>query len=122
MKKLLLLLIASTLFVAADAQVLKRLQDRAKQAAERNAGNKVDRAVNDIMDGKTNSNPKPASENNEAIPASNTSSDAKGKAPVQSLKAYSKFDFVPGDVILYAEDFSQDVVGEFPVKWNTNGS
>ncbi|MBC7572357.1 MAG: OmpA family protein [Spirosoma sp.] len=39
-----------------------------------------------------------------------------------SLKAYSKFDFVAGEKIVAAEDFSQDAVGDFPAKWNTNGS
>jgi outer membrane protein OmpA-like peptidoglycan-associated protein len=44
------------------------------------------------------------------------------KSNPQGLKAYSKYDFVPGEKIVYAEDFAQDVVGEFPLKWNTNGT
>ncbi|WP_041952276.1 OmpA family protein [Spirosoma spitsbergense] len=48
-------------------------------------------------------------------------SGAKTNEPVP-LKAYSKFDFVPGDKIVAAEDFEQDAVGDFPAKWNTNGS
>ena len=35
---------------------------------------------------------------------------------------YSKFDFVPGDKIIYFDDFSQDFIGDFPSKWNTNGT
>ena len=38
------------------------------------------------------------------------------------LEVYSKFDFVPGDKILFFDDFSQDFVGDLPSKWNTNGS
>jgi OmpA-OmpF porin, OOP family len=37
-----------------------------------------------------------------------------------AMKAYSKFDFVAGEKILAVEDFSQDAVGDFPAKWNTN--
>ncbi len=37
------------------------------------------------------------------------------------LEVYSKFDFVPGDKILFFDDFSQDFVGDFPAQWNTNG-
>ena len=33
-----------------------------------------------------------------------------------------KFDFVPGDKILFFDDFAKDFVGDFPSKWNTNGS
>jgi OmpA-OmpF porin, OOP family len=39
-----------------------------------------------------------------------------------SLKSYSKFDFVPGEKIVAMEDFSQDALGDFPAKWNTNGT
>lgn len=40
---------------------------------------------------------------------------------VQDLKSYSKFDFVPGEKVIFFDDFSQDNVGDFPAKWNTNG-
>ena len=33
----------------------------------------------------------------------------------------TKYDFVPGDKILYFEDFAQDAVGDFPALWTTNG-
>ena len=39
-----------------------------------------------------------------------------------SFKSYSKFDFVPGEQVIYFEDFSQDAVGDFPANWNTNAS
>ncbi|MBT8257004.1 MAG: OmpA family protein [Bacteroidia bacterium] len=39
-----------------------------------------------------------------------------------NLEIYSKFDYVPGDKLLYFDDFSQDFIGDFPSKWNTNGS
>ncbi|MEZ4797916.1 MAG: OmpA family protein [Flavobacteriaceae bacterium] len=39
-----------------------------------------------------------------------------------NLEVISKFDFVPGDKLIYFDDFSQDFIGDFPSKWNTNGS
>jgi len=46
--------------------------------------------------------------------------------PVQSgpsaMETYSKFDFIPGEKVIFFEDFSQDAVGDFPALWNTNGS
>jgi len=39
-----------------------------------------------------------------------------------NLEIYSKFDFVPGDKLIFFDDFSQDFIGDFPSKWNTNGS
>lgn len=34
----------------------------------------------------------------------------------------SKFDFVPGEKVIFYDDFSQENIGDFPVMWNTNGS
>lgn len=39
-----------------------------------------------------------------------------------SFKVYSKYDFIPGEKLLFFEDFSQEAIGDFPVRWNTNGS
>lgn len=37
-----------------------------------------------------------------------------------NLTSYSRFDFIPGEHIRYSEDFSQDEIGELPLKWVTN--
>lgn len=39
-----------------------------------------------------------------------------------NLEVYSKYDFVPGDKLLFFDDFSRDFIGDFPSKWNTNAS
>jgi OmpA-OmpF porin, OOP family len=38
----------------------------------------------------------------------------------QSLQASSKYDFVPGEKVIFFDDFSQDAVGDFPALWTTN--
>ncbi|HOO84562.1 MAG TPA: OmpA family protein [Prolixibacteraceae bacterium] len=40
----------------------------------------------------------------------------------ESLKSYSKYDFVSGDKVIYYDDFSQDAVGDFPPNWFTDAS
>lgn len=48
---------------------------------------------------------------------------ANGNAkPAAEFKRYSKFDFIPGERITAFEDFSQDAIGDFPARWNTNAS
>jgi OmpA-OmpF porin, OOP family len=37
-------------------------------------------------------------------------------------KVYSRYDFIPGEKILFFDDFSQENIGDFPSLWNTNGS
>ncbi|MGA9364925.1 MAG: OmpA family protein [Bacteroidota bacterium] len=39
-----------------------------------------------------------------------------------SIKAYSKFDFVPGEKVIGFEDFMTGNIGDFPAGWNTNAS
>ncbi len=43
-------------------------------------------------------------------------------SPSKTLKSYSKFDFIAGEKVVALEDFTQDAVGDFPAKWNTNAS
>lgn len=38
----------------------------------------------------------------------------------QSLQTYSKFDFIPGETVIFFDDFSDTPVGDFPAAWNTN--
>ncbi len=39
-----------------------------------------------------------------------------------NLEVYSKFDFVPGDKLLFYDDYQNDFIGDFPSKWNTNAT
>ncbi|MCU0378821.1 MAG: OmpA family protein [Bacteroidales bacterium] len=39
-----------------------------------------------------------------------------------ALESYSKYDFIPGEKVIFFDDFSQDAIGDFPALWNTNGS
>lgn len=40
----------------------------------------------------------------------------------ETHRSWSKFDFVPGDSIVYYNDFESDTKGELPIGWNTNAS
>lgn len=51
-----------------------------------------------------------------------STSSNKETNKAKELEIYSKFDFVPGDKILMVDDFSLDNLGDFPSKWNTNGT
>lgn len=39
-----------------------------------------------------------------------------------TMQAYSKYDFVPGEKVLFFDDFTETAVGDFPPNWNTNAS
>lgn len=92
-----------------QAQVLRNLANKAKQKIEQKTNEKVD---------QTTQGNKTETGNGE-----NQNEDAQtGSVPQGGIKAYSKYDFVPGEKIIVFEDFMQDSVGDFPDQWNTNAS
>jgi outer membrane protein OmpA-like peptidoglycan-associated protein len=39
-----------------------------------------------------------------------------------SMQTYSKYDFVPGEKVIFYDDFTETSVGDFPANWNSNAS
>ena len=64
---------------------------------------------------------KPQKEENKARTDSMANTTGKDKSQ-PSLETYSKFDFVPGEKVIFFDDFSEGNIGDFPAQWNTNGS
>lgn len=163
MRRILVFIISALLascFAANAQSILDRLKDRAKDAVEENIGNKVEKGVNDLLDGnfgkKKDKKEKPekkkadipaeqqAQEAGEAVAASTWTCEECGKtgnggkfceecgakkpgaeAPAKPKKqtesAYAKSDFVPGDEIIFDDDFSNERLGEFPSRWDLLG-
>jgi len=62
-----------------------------------------------------------------ALVSAQNNEDESGMQPAAqkekpSMQTYSKFDFVPGDKVLFYDDFTEAAVGDFPANWNTNTS
>jgi OmpA-OmpF porin, OOP family len=128
MKKIMLL--SSFLLIAffSQAQVLGKLKERVKQKVEARTNEKVDKTVDTAfnkterkVDNTVKGKPSAKNKNDGAAGDSIQKDDGTTVTPT-SIKAYSKYDFVPGEKIIVYEDFAQDAVGDFPDKWNTNSS
>ncbi len=61
-------------------------------------------------------------QNQEGNQATDQNVDQAASPHATALEAYSKYDFIPGEKVIFFEDFSQDAIGDFPALWNTNGS
>jgi outer membrane protein OmpA-like peptidoglycan-associated protein len=48
--------------------------------------------------------------------------EQQGAPAEQKLSATSKYDFIPGESLMFFDDFTQDNIGDFPGLWNTDGS
>ena len=136
MKKVLILLGFCLLFnTQADAQKwLNKLgnaaKDAAKNAVERRVEQKAEEVTEKAMDKAEESVTKEGknknSESNEEEEEGAIVTEEKGENMAantsQKLTGTSQYDFVPGDQILFYDDFSQDAIGDFPALWTTNGS
>ncbi len=107
-----ILVILSVSFLSAQG-LLGKIKGKVKNTVENRAVNNVDKKVNKTLD-EIEGKDTPAKAG-----AEKPDSDTEGNK--NSLASYSKYDFVPGDTVLYAEDFATENIGELPVGWNTNG-
>ena len=115
-----MLLMAVAFAVTADAQgFLKRLKDRAVNAAENAVSNKVTnkvtRETDDAIDDAINGTKK--SKSNDA-----DDEEADDEAPAAKKKTARgeevKSDFVPGTVVIFEDNLQGEQLGEFPSKWD----
>ena len=141
LKQQLLLILPLLLFLFAtpdaNAQLLKKLGKAAERAAERTVERRVEKETSEKTDAVLDSILEPGSKgeqsqgqipipndsgNNPDVPGgTNGSTSTPNMGDPKPIQVYSKFDFVPGDKLLFFDDFSNDFIGDFPAKWNTNG-
>lgn len=123
---------------ASHGQILKKLGKRAQSAAERTVERRVDKEVSEKTDQALDSilepgegEPAPQAPNQKGngqkapqagSPDAPNGAATEAAAGASALEIYGKFDFVRGDETLYFDDFADDFIGDFPAKWDTNGS
>ncbi len=125
MKKIILLvgLLGFSCFV--QGQILKKVSDRVKQKTENKVDEKIDEGINKKGDKPADKKAEDVTgdkDNNKVTTQNTGGNDADNTVAPASIKAYSKYDFVPGEKVIGFEDFSTGNIGDFPSGWNTSGS
>ena len=136
--KLLVLFVLFSIPLTVSSQI--NLKNKIKTQTNNRANQRTDQGVNkglDAIEGgikdafKKKDNTEQQQQNQEGqadqAKATDDASTAKeadnpAKDDATALESYSKYDFIPGQKVIFFEDFSQDAVGDFPALWNTNGS
>ena len=114
MKKLSLLLLGVFLIFAFPVQAqFGGLLKKAKDKAEKKENGAIDKVLNGDNNSQKNESNAP---NNNTGNRSNPN-QTPGNQTV-SIKSYQNYDFVPGDKIIFEDDFTEDQSGEFPSHWN----
>ena len=118
-------------------KVINQTNTRVNQATDKTISKGLDVVEEGVTDAVTGGDEKDSEKSQgdgDKAAAESQDSDAAGsKAGTENgtksgaqeqpaLQTYSKYDFTPGEKIIFYEDFSQDAIGDFPALWNTNGS
>jgi OmpA-OmpF porin, OOP family len=92
--------------------LLRKLKQKAEQVTSDAVGKKMDKEADKAINGDK--------QGKQSTPACET---AKAGTPAQdnmgSVQSFSRYDFIPGKTVLFEENFMQDNIGEFPLKWYT---
>ena len=99
----------------ASAQgLLGRLGERAKQAVENNVGNKIEKGVNDLLDGKK----KDKKDNKSGGDQESEEAGVAANETVDFAQIQAKSDFKRGGTVFFNDDLKGEQLGEFPSKWD----
>lgn len=109
--------------------LLERTKNRVKEKIEQRIEEKTDEAIDNGLDKTEDAIKKSGKKAQKQTTTTDTSQTTEesdeetngAKTNKTKMESYTKYDFVPGDKVLYFEDFSQDAIGDFPALWTTNG-
>ena len=113
-----------------QAQFLKKLKKRVKDTAEETVlrkteekvSNKTEKTFDTIIDGKLVKRKRKVKKNPSDRPTQNNTSNSSDEEPgdvtSDNTKPWTKYNFVPGDEIIFEDDLVNEENGEFPSRWD----
>lgn len=123
MKKIFLVTLVLALLTHSSYSQFGGLLNKAKNKANQRIDKKVDSEMDKTLDkaeGKKTAEPEEKKE--EVKDTKQTSAEPSAIPSDNSLKSFSHYDFVPGEQIIYFDNFEQETIAELPLGWNTNGT
>lgn len=96
--------------------LIKKVQNKVESKVEQRIDKKVDKGIDKTLDEIEGKETQPSST------PSSSGSEETGKKSSPSMKSYAKFDFVPGEKVIYSNDFAGEQAGELATGWNSNGN
>jgi len=115
-----LLLFASTQNKAQSwlENIGKRVKDKTIEKVEQRIEDKADQAVDKGLD-KTEDALKKGTSGKQQKTAQNAQNISNASPQTQKFDAsYAKYDFIPGDEVIFEDDLKGEQKGEFPSKWD----
>jgi outer membrane protein OmpA-like peptidoglycan-associated protein len=124
--KILVALLAIALPFFADAQfngIMNKVKNKAKQRADNRVDREIDKALDDV-EGKGAKKEEPAQKTPAVSKAETKEAPATPMATPEepALTSFTKYDFIPGERVLYYDNFEGEALAELPTNWNTSGT
>ncbi|MFT3682904.1 MAG: OmpA family protein [Ferruginibacter sp.] len=95
--------------------LLNKVKNKSQQRVDQRVDKEIDKAL-DKAEGKTTSTESTTNNTVEkSAPAENATAEP-------ALKSFSKYDFIPGDSVIYYDAFEGESLAELPTGWNTSGT
>ncbi len=101
--------------VQAETQILKKIGKKIKNKSEQRLDRKIDKTIDkgldkveEGMEGKEG----------DSIPKGDKDANQKPADTDNTVKLWSKYDFVPGEVVIFEDDLQGERNGEFPSQWD----
>jgi len=120
------ILIVLSVNLSGQVNVEEKVDSKTNQGVDKGL-NAIEGGIKGVFKKKDKSKPAENPDNKNPGQDADQKKDADSQSPAgaqdqPALQSYSKYDFIPGEKVIFYEDFSQDAVGDFPALWNTNGS
>lgn len=109
----------------AQIDIRAKIKQKTEERIEQKIDEKIDEGLDEIFNEKEET--QEAEEENTDETSDEEKSEKQNTKTVKpqdkpKLESFSKYDFVPGDQILFFEDFSQDAIGDYPALWSANSN
>lgn len=120
--KVYMIWLAAFLIAGTSAAQIPEIRRALKKKTEQAVEKKIEESPDEEAEEKKADKEEKEVTETEKQETAKSADEGKTQETTPSLETYSKFDFIPGEKVIFFEDFSQDNVGDFPALWNTNES
>ena len=107
----------------AQFDLLKKVKDKVEKNIEEEVDKSIDKGIDETKDASKDGGEKGAQEDKQSEAESpketgKEESSSSSTGDKEKLQAWSKYDFVPGDQIIFQDDLMGEENGEFPSRWD----
>lgn len=128
MKKLILFALLGLFFhasVPAEAQILDKITKKVKKKVDRKVDREIDKSIDkgieeteDVIIGEEDGTTEEDKKQPNQLPREGKEGPKTTSDPQDAVLVWSKYDFVPGDKVIFEDNLTGEENGEFPSRWD----